>query len=53
MKYEEYAKTIIENVGGEENMVDVHHCITRLRFGLLDESKLNQEAIEKIPIVQG
>ena len=32
--YEELAKTIIQLVGGESNIANVTHCITRLRFNL-------------------
>lgn len=44
------AKQVIEQVGGEENIVSLYHCITRLRFKLKDESivKQNTERIKKI-----
>lgn len=38
-KYESLAEDILENIGGTENVIDVVHCITRLRFRLKDESK--------------
>jgi trehalose PTS system EIIBC or EIIBCA component len=44
---------IVQAVGGEENIVTVSHCITRLRFALLDESKVDRKALENIDIVQG
>lgn len=53
MDYEQIAKTILENVGGKENILSIHHCITRLRLELRDDSKMNKDAIEKIPVVQG
>ncbi|EAG2809452.1 hypothetical protein B1O40_17250, partial [Listeria monocytogenes] len=31
MNYKELAKTIITNVGGEENIQSLTHCATRLR----------------------
>lgn len=34
MNYKELAKTIITNVGGEENIQSLTHCATRLRFNL-------------------
>ena len=37
--YDELAKDIVAHVGGEENVRDLRHCITRLRFRLKDESK--------------
>lgn len=48
MKYEQLAKSIIENVGGKENVVSVVHCITRLRFKLKDESKANDEVLKNM-----
>lgn len=39
---------IIDAVGGKENIADVAHCATRLRFTLVDESKANDEEIKKI-----
>ncbi|MBR1893159.1 MAG: PTS glucose transporter subunit IIA [Lachnospiraceae bacterium] len=45
-KYKELAEYIVENVGGKENISDLFHCITRLRFTLKDESKANDEAFK-------
>ena len=47
-KYEALAKKIVENVGGKENVGDLTHCVTRLRFKLHDESKANDEAIKQM-----
>ncbi|HIU05038.1 MAG TPA: PTS transporter subunit EIIC [Candidatus Coprousia avicola] len=44
--YDDFATTIIELVGGKENVNSVAHCITRVRFKLKDESKANTEALE-------
>ncbi len=49
--YTELCQSILENVGGRENIKSVSHCITRLRFKLKDESKANTEVIEKLPRV--
>lgn len=46
MQYNQLAKEIIELVGGEENIIRVGHCITRLRFVLKDNSKADKEALE-------
>lgn len=46
-KYDALARTIIENVGGEENITSLTHCITRLRFVLKDESKANTDVLKK------
>lgn len=53
MKFEQIAKEVLENVGGEENVAHVTHCVTRLRFNLKDESKANVDKIKKIKGVVG
>lgn len=45
-KYTELAETIIDKVGGKENILNVYHCQTRLRFKLKDESKADTAALE-------
>ncbi len=47
-KYESLAKDIVKNVGGEENIISLVHCITRLRFKLKDESKANDDVLKKM-----
>lgn len=37
-KYDELAATIVELVGGKDNVTSLTHCVTRLRFKLKDES---------------
>ena len=51
--YTDLNKQIIVNVGGADNISNVVHCATRLRFNLKDTSKANPEAIRKIPGVLG
>lgn len=46
MAYEELSKTIIDSIGGKENVNSLTHCITRLRFKLKDESKANTERLK-------
>lgn len=53
MNEKDTALKILELVGGEENVVSVVHCITRLRFKLNDESKADDKAIEELELVQG
>lgn len=53
MKYETLAKQILQLVGGSENILDVTHCFTRLRFRLKDESKADQSAIKALEKVTG
>jgi trehalose PTS system EIIBC or EIIBCA component len=44
---------IIQAIGGKENIIGATHCVTRLRFALKDEKKVDKEALEKIDIVKG
>lgn len=44
---------IIETVGGEDNISSLTHCITRLRFDLKDESKVDKKELESISLVKG
>lgn len=53
MDYRKTAETVIEKVGGKENVVSVMHCITRLRFVLKDEGKADDDAVKAIDGVQG
>lgn len=46
-------KEIIDNVGGEENIKKVWHCMTRLRFDLYDDSLINHDAIKQLKDVMG
>lgn len=44
---------LIEKIGGKENIATVSHCLTRLRFVLVDPAKADSKAIEAIPAVKG
>lgn len=44
---------IIQLVGGQGNIHKVWHCMTRLRFDLIDDSKINQGEIKRLPGVLG
>ena len=46
-KYEKLAAEIVKNVGGKENVNDVYHCQTRLRFKLADEGKADDRRLEE------
>lgn len=48
MKYQELNEAILKGIGGKENIGEVKHCVTRLRFNLKDEAKADQAAVEKI-----
>ncbi|MGM0331403.1 beta-glucoside-specific PTS transporter subunit IIABC [Enterococcus sp. AZ050] len=45
MDYQAIAKEILKDVGGKDNIVDVTHCYTRLRFVLRDTKQVNKEAL--------
>jgi PTS system beta-glucosides-specific IIC component len=47
--YASMAKGIVDVIGGTGNIANVTHCMTRLRFQLVDSSKLNQVEAKKIP----
>lgn len=47
------AKSVLEAVGGKDNVVSVTHCMTRLRFNLKDESVPEDEAVKKLDGVIG
>ncbi|MEZ2122097.1 MULTISPECIES: glucose PTS transporter subunit IIA [unclassified Corynebacterium] len=44
---------ILEKVGGAENVANLTHCATRLRFQLHDQSKADQKALDSNPDVLG
>lgn len=47
------SKDILKMVGGEENVDQVVHCMTRLRFNLHDDKIPNKQEIEKLDGVMG
>ena len=53
MTTQENAKAILEYVGGDANITNLHHCSTRLRFSLADDSKADVAALKAIPGVLG
>lgn len=48
MDYKTVAANILKNVGGAENVTDLTHCFTRLRFVLKNEELANKAVIEKL-----
>lgn len=46
--YKKMAEDILVHIGGEDNVASLAHCITRLRFKVKDESKVNMEALKKV-----
>ena len=53
MNYKEFAKNILELIGGKGNISGLTHCATRLRFNLKDEKKAKTEEIKKLKGVMG
>jgi len=51
MEREELARKIIEHVGGIGNIKSLSHCMTRLRFFLLDDNKVSEEELKKLSIL--
>ncbi|BDG43475.1 PTS system trehalose-specific EIIBC component [Parageobacillus caldoxylosilyticus] len=51
--YQQSVEKIVKAVGGKENIIAATHCVTRLRFALKDEGKVDKEALESIDIVKG
>ena len=49
----ELAENILDAVGGNQNIKSVTHCMTRLRFSLVDESIIDDETIKQIDGVMG
>ncbi|MDU5948147.1 MAG: PTS transporter subunit EIIB, partial [Paenibacillus macerans] len=47
MDNKKLADDIVRLVGGEENINDLVHCATRLRFSLKDSKKAERETLEK------
>lgn len=47
-KYEGLAHDIVEKLGGKGNITEGYHCQTRLRFKVVDESKIDIEGLESL-----
>lgn len=52
-KSSKIASSLLEQVGGKQNVSDVFHCMTRLRFNLKDAGLANLDEIKKIEGVLG
>lgn len=53
METQDAISRIILLIGGKENINNVWHCMTRLRFDLIDDNKVEKEEIKKLPGVLG
>ncbi|MCC0628133.1 MULTISPECIES: PTS transporter subunit EIIC [unclassified Clostridioides] len=52
-KYANVALLIIDGLGGKDNIIDLTHCMTRLRFILKDKKKVNVDELKSIDKVVG
>ena len=52
-KYQQAVQTLLDEIGGKANIQAVSHCMTRMRFVLVDPKEANEKAIEAIPCVKG
>lgn len=48
MDYKQLATDITEQVGGKDNIADLYHCATRLRFTLKNTKKAKKAELEKM-----
>jgi sucrose PTS system EIIBCA or EIIBC component len=53
MNIEKVAHQLVPLLGGAENIASAAHCATRLRLVLVDDSKADKEAINKLEGVKG
>lgn len=52
-KFTEDAKNLLEYIGGKNNIKAVTHCVTRMRFVLVDEQKADIKKIEMLKSAKG
>ena len=52
-KFEHDAREMLRLVGGKENIAALTHCVTRMRFTLVDPSIADVPAIEALPSAKG
>ena len=53
MDYKQLAQNILEKVGGKENIAQLTHCATRLRFVLKDTNLADTESLKQTAGVAG
>jgi PTS system arbutin/cellobiose/salicin-specific IIC component len=51
--YASISKEIVEKIGGVDNISSVTHCMTRLRFVVKDDSKIDAAGLKQISGVMG
>ncbi|WP_035101777.1 PTS system trehalose-specific EIIBC component [Aneurinibacillus terranovensis] len=53
MDIRQSTEQIVDAIGGKDNIAAATHCVTRLRFALKDEGKVDKETLENIDLVKG
>lgn len=51
--YDELSNSILNHVGGNENIVRAYHCMTRLRLDIKDKGLVNTDVLEKVTGIAG
>lgn len=46
--YDQLSKDIVKYIGGEDNVVSLFHCATRLRFKVKDEARVDKKRLEQL-----
>ncbi|MDG5472716.1 PTS transporter subunit EIIC [Jeotgalibacillus sp. ET6] len=52
-KEQQLAHLILEKVGGRDNIIQLDHCMTRIRLSIKDESLVNIKELKQVPGVMG
>ena len=47
------AREVLENVGGEENIISIMSCFTRVRVELKDKTKVDEKKLKEADGCQG
>ena len=53
MNNDEIARRILENVGGNENIVSIMSCFTRVRIEVKEKERVNEDVIKTLEGVKG
>ena len=53
VNYDKLSEEILQNIGGKENVSEMFHCVTRLRFYLKDSSLVDLEKLKQLNGVIG
>lgn len=53
MNYDEIARSILDNVGGSENVVSIISCFTRVRIEVKNKQMVNEDQIKQLEGVKG